>query len=107
MQRHFTLKNLATIAAMTTFLSMAVLPLSSVAAATPTISLGRIQNLSSDSATSTAPVVATVGSHVYVAWESKGSGHRVTEFRSSADGGSTWSATTSFTGNGLSGSASP
>jgi hypothetical protein len=102
--------NLAAIAAIAAFLVLSVAPLGTAAAATtPTISFGAIQNLTNDPAASTAPVVATVGSHVYVAWESKpsGSGHRVTMFTTSSNNGGSWSTPVTFTGNGLSGSASP
>jgi hypothetical protein len=70
------------------------------------LSFGTIQNLTKNSGTaaSTAPVVATVGSYVYVAWEEKpASGHVVTEFRASSNGGTSWGSIIVF--SGLSGGA--
>src|SRR5437773_1314913 len=74
-------------------------------ASTP-VNFGSIQNLTNNSGISTAPVVAVVGSNVYVAWEDTSNGGRQTFFRMSSDGGSHWSSTFAFTGNGLSGRAS-
>src|SRR5437773_2181963 len=63
------------------------------------VTLGSIQNLSTNAGVSTAPVVAVVGSNVYVAWEDTTNGGRQTFFRMSSDGGSHWSSITAFTGN--------
>jgi len=73
------------------------------------VSFGAIQNLSLGMAgNDTAPVVATVGSQVYVAWEDNpAKGHPVTYFTTSGDNGTsgTWSTPIAF--SGLSGGATP
>src|SRR5439155_6691902 len=70
------------------------------------VSFGTIKNLSGNSGESSAPVVAVIGSNVYVAWEDTTNGGRQTFFVRSTNGGSTWGSVLSFTGNGLSGKAS-
>ncbi len=73
------------------------------------VSFGAVQNLSAGMAgNDTAPVVATVGSNVYVAWEDNpAKGHPVTYFTTSADNGTsgTWSTPIAF--SGLPGGATP
>ncbi len=78
----------------------------SVSAISLPVTFGSIQNLSQNTGVSTAPVVAVVGSNVYVAWEDTSSGGRQTFFKMSSNGGSSFGPTTQFTGNGLSGKAS-
>jgi hypothetical protein len=77
------------------------------AAVTGSISFGAIQNLSKDSGSSTAPVVAAVSynghTYVYVAWEDTSSGSRDTYFTSSVDGGA---FTSPIVFTGISGKAS-
>jgi len=71
-----------------------------VVASTPQVTLGTIQNLSNDTGASTAPVIAAVGSHVYVAWAdtSTSSGKAQAWFVSSNNYGmaGTWSSITKF-----------
>jgi hypothetical protein len=68
------------------------------------VSFGSIQNLSKNSGTSTAPVVATVGNFVYVAWEDTSNGGRQTFMRTSTNDGVSWGATQSCS---LPGNADP
>ena len=79
--------------------------------ALPRVSFGAIQNLRPDTGASTAPVVATVGSNVYVAWADRTTSNgRVNTFftMSNASGAAgTWSPITDFSGHGLKGDASP
>ena len=59
-----------------------------------------IINLSNNSGASTAPVIAVVGSHVYVAWEDKSINGKQAQtfFRSSNSSGATFGPTLEFTG---------
>ena len=59
-----------------------------------------IINLSNDSGASVIPVIASVGSHVYVAWQDSSNGRPQVYFMESPDNGTagTWSGTTVFTG---------
>src|SRR5437870_13832169 len=76
----------------------------SVSASTQ-LGFGTPLNLSNTSGASTGPAVATVGPHVYVAWEDQGSGSKVTTyFRMSSDNGITFNPVIQFT-TGLSGAA--
>ena len=83
-------------------LAGAVTPAASTA---PTFSTPKA--IFSDGSLPTAPVVAVVGTNIYVAFEDKpsGNGHTQTEFMKSTDGGATWTTPFVFTGNGLSGTA--
>lgn len=81
---------------------------SSVASGSTGASFGAIQNLSNNGGgNSTAPVVAAVGSHVYVAWEEKPAinKHIETFFVTSSDEGSTWGAIIAF--SNMNGGATP
>jgi len=71
-------------------------PASSMAAS-PQVTLGTIQNLSSDSGASTAPVIAVSGIHIYVAREDQTGGKAQTYFTSSTNGGASWSTVTKLT----------
>jgi hypothetical protein len=79
-----------------------VVPPAMVADASTPVNFGAIQNLTNGppGSVSSAPVVNTVGSHVYVAWEEKPSSnqHVTTYFVTSADNGTTWGPIISFMG---------
>jgi BNR repeat-like domain len=64
----------------------------------PPVNLQPIVNLSNNSGASVIPVIESVGSHVYVAWQDSTNGRPQIYFRQSADNGTTWSGTTVFTG---------
>ena len=68
------------------------------AASSPTFS--PIVNLSHDSGLSTEPIVASVGTNVYVAWEDNTNGFPQVYFVRSTDGGVTWDPISQFTGKG-------
>ena len=68
--------------------------------ASSALTFNSIINLSNNSGASTAPVIAVVGSHVYVAWEDKSINGKQAQtfFRSSNNSGSTFGPTLEFTG---------
>ena len=85
---------------------MLISPAASAQSPSQPVIEGTVQNLTNSPNASTAPVVAVVGSHVYVAWEEKvpGSKH-VTYFQTSPDNGTDWNAQIAF--SSMPGGASP
>lgn len=80
----------------------------SLASSSTAVSFGVIQNVSNNgSGNSTAPVVAAVGTHVYVAWEEKPASnkHIATYFVASNDQGNTWGPLLVF--DNMAGGANP
>jgi BNR repeat-like domain len=87
------------------FVSMTFVPAALTASppTSPAVTFGTITNLSNDSASSIEPVIAAVGSHVYVAWEDKANGRPQVFFVESSNKGASWSPIKEF--NGLTGGA--
>jgi len=81
-----------------TLMVASVLPVDAANPPPPPLSFNPIVNLSNNSGASVIPVIASVGSHVYVAWQDSTNGRSQVYFRESPDNGTTWSGTTVFTG---------
>jgi len=78
------------------FLLLGTPMLSTVSAQSTPVAFSGKQNLSNNIGNSTAPVIASVGSNVYVAWVDNTNGQAATTFRSSYDGGVTWNSPIQF-----------
>lgn len=87
------------LAAVMMLIGTSIMPVAASTTSTQ-VTLGTPLNLSNDSGLSTVPVIASVGTFVYVAWEDSTNGRTQTYFVTSSNSGATWGPIIKFTGPG-------